>query len=101
MKMNRRRNKEEMRKLVAQWKTSELTRKEFSQQNNIAETKLGYWQKKFKKTETPKQFIPLIVQEGEKHDNNIPLEIHYPNGVKIKLLQKLDIPTIKGFVTLI
>jgi len=100
MKMNRRKNKEEMRKLVAQWKTSELTRKEFSQQNNIAETKLGYWQKKFKKTETPKQFIPLVVQE-KYHDINIPLEIHYPNGVKIKSLQKLDIRTIKELVTII
>jgi hypothetical protein len=100
MKMNRRRNKEEMRKLVSQWKTSELTRKEFSQQNNIAETKLGYWQKKFKKTETPKQFIPLVVREKE-YDINIPLEIHYPNGVKIKSLQKLDIPTIKELVTII
>ena len=98
--MNRESNKEEMCKLVVQWQTSKLTRKEFSQQNNIAETKLGYWQKKFKKTETPKQFIPLVVQE-EEHEVNIPIEIYYPNGVKIKSLQKLDLSTIKGLVTLI
>lgn len=71
--------------LIEQWKESEVSQKQFCEENKIPLSNFFYWNKKYRKqTGTFSGFMPIKVDnESKKHLEGI--EIIYPNGVRLQL----------------
>ena len=97
---------------------SGLTVRDFCSNEGIAASTFYYWQKKVKKNDTVRDFIPLLVDPPQPvtpqsyvkshapvHDNkNIEdalLELVYPNGTKLRIRQDLDLGHLRTLVCLI
>ena len=74
--------------LVEQWSTSGLSKKAFSQKAGVSYDSFLYWAQKYSREQNglkkkPEEiFVPLQV-EYPANIQELPLEITYPNGVKL------------------
>ncbi len=104
--------------LYQQHQESGLTVLDFCSNEGIAPSTFYYWQKKVKKNNTVRNFIPLLVdppqpdtpQSYVKSHAPVPdkgniddalLELVYPNGTKLRIKQDLDIAHLRTLVCLI
>jgi len=86
--------REEMLRLVAEWRESDLSQPEFCKSKGITLGKFSYWVAQSKPTEAS-GFVgvkPGISPVGD-------FEIHYPNGVIIKVSNP-DLSVICGLIRL-
>lgn len=103
-------NEKEMFALIKSSMTSGITRETFFKEHDISAPTYYYWYKKFMKSNNHPEdtFIPVVIPNS----NNQPeqsisvskkteLEIFYPNGVKVKLTQELDLQVVRSLVALI
>lgn len=78
--------KEEMLLLMKEFESSGLTQKEFSASKDLGFHKFNYWYRKLKRE---KQASPgfVLVDTGSRVASIVgdPLEVVYPNGVKLKV----------------
>jgi hypothetical protein len=104
--------------LYGRHQESGLTVQDFCSNEGIAASTFYYWKKKVKKTNTVRDFIPLIVNpsppaplEGyaKNHHpvheststNDAMLELEYPNGTRLRIRQDLDLAQLRTLVCLI
>jgi len=106
-------------RLFKEFKESGLSVRDFCANQDIAVSTFYHWKKKQEdqiKTETPNEFIPLVIGGSElgnnNHQNRIPvicednvchdeaLEFIFPNGTKMLFKGKIDIPLLKTIVHL-
>lgn len=92
---------EKMFSLVDQYRSSGLSIKVFSEQNNIKRTTFIYWIQKKRQSEKKDNignFLPINIPFSKV--KNVPIEILYPNGVKI-LLDNPDKEQLREYVNLL
>ncbi|NJO67907.1 MAG: IS66 family insertion sequence element accessory protein TnpB [Bacteroidetes bacterium] len=91
---------EKMFSLIKSCKESGMTNKDFCQQNNIGQAMFYYWQKKMQESKQalPTGFIPVKVKNESSFTN--PIEILYPNGVKLRLAQGTDLSVVRVLIGL-
>jgi len=92
--------------LIEQWKKSDKSTLDFCKEHNLVKSTLYYWHKQLKKEEqhqrkekSRNKFIPVKISK-EKENLYQPIEIHYPNGVKVLLTEKTDKQTIQTLIRL-
>ena len=108
------------RELIRLQKSSGLTVREFCSNESIAPSTLYYWQKKLMGKTGKKDFIPLIVKPPESSisrrydrknshpdfqaspitDDNVLLELVYPNGTLLRIKNDLDLAHLRALVHL-
>ena len=103
-------NEKEMFALIKSSLSSGITRESFFKQQGISAPTFYYWYKKFMKSNNNNAedtFIPVVIPETTKRpEENITvskkteIEICYPNGVRVKLTQELDLQVVRSLVGL-
>lgn len=88
---------DEMRPIIEKWEDSGLTKKEFCKQQGMAPSVFYYWYNKYKTQDTPAGFVPIKIKNTTKADQ---LEIHYPNGVKLKLSSDISPSLLRQYIYL-
>jgi len=87
--------------IIERWKKSNKSTVNFCKENNIKRSFFYYWHRKYndnhKKVNKEKKFIPVnIVKENNLHA----LEVWYPNGVKVILVDKIDQQTLRTLINI-
>jgi transposase-like protein len=98
---------------------SGLSVREFCSNEGIATSTFYYWYKKLRVKGTNKNFIPLVVkpaspashhsynknqpsvQEDRNIEDNLLLEVVYPNGTRLRITQDLDLDHLRTLVCLL
>jgi hypothetical protein len=97
---------------------SGLTVKDFCSNEGITNSTYYYWHKKVRKNNTRQDFIPLVVkpsgslstqsydkshspvQESDEMNNDVLLEVVYPNGTKLRIKKDIDLTHLRALVCL-
>ena len=87
--------------------------KEFCKNEGIAPSTFYYQRKKLKKKNNTQNFIPIVVkssgpvsrqsqlvQNTEKTDEDILLELVYPNGTKLRIKNDIDLAKLRALISL-
>ncbi len=89
--------RERMQSLVAAWPSSNQSKSQFCQENNVNESTFDYWRRKSRReTSTNGRFIK--VAQAPLPCANI--EVHYPNGVRIVIVASHDLTLLSELVHL-
>jgi len=101
-KTERQVREKEMVSHVEAWKAGNLTQKKYCQQNGISLPTFYYWIKKIRHKEShqPGGFIPLRLN-GSKRITHEDYEIHYPNGVSIRIPSTADLHLVSRLVRIV
>lgn len=73
---------EQMFALVDEYHQSRLSARDFCLQKNIGLPKFNYWIRKKRQLNTSSGFVKIV---SEQKFSNIPVELIYPNGVRLQL----------------
>lgn len=85
--MNLEEKRSRMLALVSDWRASGLTQEAFSAQHGIKAATFSYWVARSKESDPATcHFVPLSVGLSK---TSSPVEILYPNGVRVKVDQDL------------
>jgi transposase-like protein len=110
MRKNQKFTREEMYMAIELWKESDLSQKNYCNQNNLSFSTFKYWQKKYqadrqgKKPKLSKPFIPIHIPQPI--TTNLPeaetgiISINYPNGVVVNCPTGISIEQIRGLIKL-
>jgi hypothetical protein len=97
---------------------SRLTIKDFCSNEGIAQSTFYYWRKKLRKKNVTQNFIPLVVkssqslsahsytknhrsvQESGEMDEDVLLEVVYPNGTKLRIKKDIDLTHLRALICL-
>lgn len=95
------RREEEMFAIVEASEKCGITKKAYCKKQGLSAANFYYWQKKYRESHTPteERFIPVQVKSNPVHIGEI--EICYPNGVRVKLSQGMELPVIKSLIGLL
>ena len=84
------------------------TRRAYCKEQGISLATFYNWQKKYREAElnTDEKFIPVVITSQTKQPKqtiakNIEIEISYPNGVRVKLNQEMDLPMLRSLISLL
>jgi len=88
--------REQMLNLVAEWRTSGLSRQQFCKSRGLTLGKFSYWVAQSK----PKADPDFIALKPGKPIRSECVEIHYPNGVVVKV-DSIDLTVISGLIGLV
>ncbi len=109
-------------KLLRRQQESRLTVKEFCTNEGIAPSSFYYWKKKLKKNNNDRaDFIPLVIKpsqsysdkshspvqetrelpaRSEEGEDNVLLEVIYPNGTKLRIKKDMDLGRLRDLICL-
>ena len=93
--MNRRGMKTARYRMIKQWQETGMTQTDFCKENNISIKVFGYWYRKYKKEHNQNNFLPVHVKAESKPIETSPIEIHYPNMVRLVIDSNTPIETIR------
>jgi|GEM_PF-3486216 hypothetical protein len=109
--MNYPRNANHQNEMFAMIKSSiesGINRKLFFKQQGISVHTYYYWYQKYKRSEikSKDKFIPVVIEKPAKPAEQVTpkkteIEVCYPNGVRIKLTQELNLPVLRSLIELI
>lgn len=88
--------REKMLNLVAEWRTSGVSQQQFCKSRGLTLGKFSYWVAQSK----PKSDSGFIALQPDKPARSEYVEIHYPNGVMIKVDSR-DLAVISGLIGLV
>lgn len=88
--------REHMLNLVAEWRKSGLSQQQFCNSRDLTLGKFSYWVAQSK----PKSDSGFIALTPDKLQRSESLEIHYPNGVVVKV-GSVDLTIISGLIGLV
>jgi len=91
--------------LIQKWESSGLTQVQFFHQHGIGKSTFGYWRKKYLKEPRNKakaeKFIPIKIADQNNGDQNTkPIELVYPNGIRLVCSADLDLSRLKPLIIL-
>jgi len=110
MKNQNKNHQNEMFALIKSSLGSDAPRDEFFKRHGITAHTYYYWYRKYmnSKNNTEDTFIPVEIPTKTKEpEQNITvskkteLEICYPNGVKVKLTQELDLTILRSLISIL
>jgi transposase-like protein len=102
-RMSSLKQKSHMFDLIEQWQSSGMTQKSFISEHGINSWTFYDWLKKYRKEYARNNFLPVHVREQEQVAETVeptPIEIHYPNKVKLVISSQTPIQTIKQLANL-
>lgn len=78
-----------------------MNNKTFCEQHGIGQAMFYYWKKKYIQSQSTheRKFIPVRINDTQVQTGEI--EICYPNGVRLKLPQGIDLSVIRSFIGLL
>jgi transposase-like protein len=86
---------------------SGMVKKVYCKQHSISSATFYNWQKRYRATElkTDEKFIPVVISSPAKQPEqtiakNVEIEISYPNGVRVKFNQEMDLLMLRSLVGL-
>lgn len=88
--------REQMLNLVAEWRASGLSQQQFCKSRDLTLSKFSYWVAQSK----PKADSGFIALKPDKPIQPECLEIHYPNGVMVKV-GSMELTVISGLIGLV
>jgi hypothetical protein len=88
---------QEMFRLIEQCHCGEMTNKAFCREYQLPEWKFYYWQNKYREYQQPQGFVPVNVSQSKSGTQN-KIEIHYPNGIHIRLPQQTGMTMVKALI---
>lgn len=88
--------REQMLNLVAEWRKSGLSQHQFCKSRGLTLGKFSYWVAQSK----PKSDSGFIALKPDKPIRSEQVEIHYPNGVIVKV-GSLDLTVLSGLIGLV
>jgi predicted transcriptional regulator len=94
----RRRSREEMFPVVEAWQQSGLSKKSFCEEQGIIKSVFLYWVRKYRDEHEPDGFVPLTSGGALSLMQNYSIEIHYPNGVVLKLPANTPVSLVRHYV---
>jgi hypothetical protein len=94
----RRRSREEMFPVVEAWQQSGLSKKSFCEEQGIIKYVFLYWVRKYRDEHEPDGFVPLTSGGALSLMQNYSIEIHYPNGVVLKLPANTPVSLVRHYV---
>ena len=87
---------------------SGMVKKAYCKEHGVRSATFYNWHKKYRETElnTEEKFIPLVISSPAKQPEkivakHIEIEISYPNGVRVKLNQEMDLPMLRSLICLL
>lgn len=87
---------------------SGIVKKIYCKEHGVSSATFYNWHKKYRETElnTDEKFIPVVISSPTKQpeqakSKNIEIEISYPNGVKVKLNQEMDLSILRSLIDLL
>ncbi len=93
---------------VKSCKESGMVRKVYCKEHGVSLATFYNWHKKYRESElnTDEKFIPVVLSSQTKQPEqtiakNIEIEISYPNGVRVKLNQEMDLPMLRSLIGLL
>lgn len=96
--MRRYQRSAEMYPLVLAWKKSGETQSKFCERKGLSPSVLSYWYKRYKADEQPSISSAFTEIRPEAAT---PIEIQYPNGVKINLPKNSSLSIIRSLIELV
>ena len=106
------------KRLFQEYQESGLNVKDFCANQDFAPSSFYYWKRKLEETlqHQPERFVPLVfgsnqsatsrqtvpttITSADGSGNHAPIEFVFPNGTKMMLRDKVDIPLLKAIVHL-
>jgi hypothetical protein len=101
-------------RLIARQKESGLSVRSFCSNEGIAPSTFYYWQKKIRKQSGGERFIPLVVKSPvatfdppnqrepiQRQGGDMFLEITYPNGIRLKIKNEMDLSGLRALISLL
>ena len=92
--MNREEKRREMEDLIAQWRESGKTQKDFAKEHDIRLSKLRYWIRKNREEREQEGFLSFSLP-GE---NSI--RLLYPNGIELQMPAGTPVSVIRSLLNL-
>ena len=87
---------------------SGMVKKLYCKEHGISSATFYNWHKKYRETElsNDEKFIPVVISSLAKQPEktvakHIEIEISYPNGVRVKLNQEMDLPMLRSLISLL
>jgi transposase-like protein len=103
----RRRSEKDKFAFVKSCLESGMVKKAYCKEHGISSATFYNWHKKYMEAKHKNDggFIPVVIpstskQPGQTIARNIEIEISYPNGVRIKLKQEMDLPILRSLICL-
>lgn len=92
---------EKMFELIKTCQESGMNNKAFCEQHGIGQAMFYYWKKKYNQSQLASEgkFISVRIKDNQVQTGEI--EICYPNGVRLKLSQGIDLSIIRSFIGLL
>jgi transposase-like protein len=92
---------EKMFELIKLCERSGMNNKTFCEQHGIGQAMFYYWKKKYIQSQSTHEgkFVPVRIKDSQVQTGEI--EICYPNGVRLKLSQGIDLSIIRSFIGLL
>lgn len=86
--------------LIEKWKQSQMSQTSFCTAQNIPNHIFRYWLDKYRKqtNDADEKFIPIRIKSPVSKITS-PLEIHYPNGVRIVVDGNMDAKLLKTLIS--
>jgi transposase-like protein len=87
---------------------SGMIKKVYCKEHGVSSATFYNWHKRYRETELniDEKFIPVVITSPAKQPEqtiakNIEIEISYPNGVRVKLNQEMDLPMLRSLISLL
>jgi hypothetical protein len=81
--------------MIKQWQETGMTQVAFCREQKISDKVFGYWYRKYKKENNQNSFLPVQVNPENTPIETAPIEIHYPNMVRLLIDSNTPIEKIR------
>ena len=93
-----RRSKEEMFPLLEEWENCNESREAFCQRHHLQLSTFGYWRTKYVQANKLPRASGFVKLSPPLQD---PLEVEYPNGVKLRLPANTSLADLQALIQLV
>jgi transposase-like protein len=84
--------------MIEQWKESGMTQAAFCREYKISESLFYYWHRRYKQENNQNNFLPVQIKAVNKPTESNPIEIHYPNQVRLVIPANTPIEFIRQLI---
>jgi predicted acetyltransferase len=91
----------EMMNIIQEWEQSGQSQKLFCQARSIPHSKFYYWLRKLREDQSPVSETDFIAVRIKQNKMQGAMDIHYPNGVVVKLHAPVDMIMVKTLLQIL
>jgi hypothetical protein len=96
------RKREKMFLLIEEWQQSGQSQRQFCIKNDIPYHIFIYYNQKYKQQHIGNEggFLPMEITNTSSHRNSGDIEVHYPNGVMVRLPGSMNLRMVEHLIKL-